>query len=86
MAIMQAEAGRLSANLLLLYTSYVRPSGSKIVLVGPSYPSRVLRGSKAAGWGWGGCGRGCPPVPREVGKIEHTYCLGGHRKQSIWPG
>ena len=70
-----------------------RPGGSKIVLVGPNCPSRVLRGGKAAGYGCGaaigggggggGCGRGVSPLPREARKVELSYSSGGHRKQSV---
>ena len=64
-----------------------RPGGSKIVLVGPSFPGRVLRGGKAAGYGrgaamGGGAGGGCHPL-RKARKIELSYCSGGHRKQSV---
>ena len=56
----------------------LRPDGSKIVLVGPICQSRVLRGGMAPDMAaerpsGGGCGRG---------KVELSYCSGGHRKQS----
>ena len=65
-----------------------RPGGSKIVLVGPSCPSRVLRGGEAAGYGRGaaiggeGAGGGFP-LPHKARKVKLSYCSGGHRKQSI---
>ena len=53
-----------------------RPGGSKIVLVGPSCPSRVLRGGEAAGYGrraamgggGEGAGGGCPPSRAKHGR------------------
>ena len=63
---------------------HTRPGGSKIALVGPSCPSRVLRGDEAAGYGRGAAmGGGVSPLPREARKVELSYCSGGHRKQSV---
>ena len=58
-------------ELCVYECGYSRPGGSKIVLVGPSCRSRVLRGGEAAGYGrgvviGGGGGRGCPPPARSA--------------------